>query len=395
MKKRLLVLGAAQTMIPAISVAKRMEIEIIITDRNPNAPGLALVDKHETVDITDTEGILRIAEKYRVDGVLPLNDFGVPTAAKVCARLGLPGVRVETAKNATHKAFMRQVWSRENLPQPNFEILEASNCYKPQGETKYPCVLKPAISGGGSRGAILVRNSSELKKNLDFSLEYSKDGTLILEEYVEGVEHMVDSLTWKGKTTVLGLSDTTCFDLPDYFIEGCHIYPSNIPRKLNSKISEIITKAVKAVGIKEGPSHCELITVDGEVKLLEIGARVGAGGSIASLIIPHTSGVNMMEETIKISLGMEPSIHPHKGGGSVMKFFNLKPGKVKHISGTEKIQEKEGLVFFYLSVKKGDEIKKMTSGLQRVGGFIVLAPTRKEAIRRANLIDETVEIQVH
>ncbi|MFX0210362.1 MAG: hypothetical protein ACFFDT_30565, partial [Candidatus Hodarchaeota archaeon] len=80
----LLILGASQYYIPRIKTAESMGLKTVVIDRNRHAEGRQYASVFEPVDFSDIETSIKIARKYEVDGVIPLNDYGVPTAAAIC-----------------------------------------------------------------------------------------------------------------------------------------------------------------------------------------------------------------------------------------------------------------------------------------------------------------------
>ena len=64
------ILGGGQWQLPTIRLAKSLGYRTLVTDMYAERPGYALVDEHAVIDITDQEGTLRVAEKYRIDGIV-------------------------------------------------------------------------------------------------------------------------------------------------------------------------------------------------------------------------------------------------------------------------------------------------------------------------------------
>ena len=88
----LLVLAASTYQLRTIRTAKRLGYRVVTTDNVPTNPGHALADQAYSTDTTDLEGVLAIARRERLDGVIaPCTDVAVPTAA-VFALVALPDV---------------------------------------------------------------------------------------------------------------------------------------------------------------------------------------------------------------------------------------------------------------------------------------------------------------
>lgn len=68
--------------------------------------------------------------------------------------------------------------------------------------------------------------------------------------------------------------------------------------------------ALDALQITDGASHGEFkITPDGEVRIIEIGSRMG-GDCIGSDLVPLSTGYDFMEMVIDVACGKEPRIVP-------------------------------------------------------------------------------------
>jgi formate-dependent phosphoribosylglycinamide formyltransferase (GAR transformylase) len=107
--KRLLIIGAGSEQVVAINKACSMGIEVIVTDMNPSAPGMALAHHAEVVSTHDVAGNLRVAQSFKVHGVITLSsETAVPVVAHIATVMGLPSFSQETAFWATNKNAMRK-----------------------------------------------------------------------------------------------------------------------------------------------------------------------------------------------------------------------------------------------------------------------------------------------
>ncbi|NMQ18946.1 hypothetical protein E4P82_06820 [Candidatus Competibacter phosphatis] len=98
-RKTLLVLAASRYQIPIITTAKRLGYRVLTIDNVPDNPGHALADQACFIDTTDIQGVLAVARRERVDGVIAAcTDVAVPTAAVVAQALDLPGISPDAAR---------------------------------------------------------------------------------------------------------------------------------------------------------------------------------------------------------------------------------------------------------------------------------------------------------
>ena len=120
MGKKLLVLGAGLLQIPTIRCAKKMGLDVLVADMNPDAIGFKESGiKKFVVSTTDTAGILDVARRENIDGILTAaSDVPMPTVAAVCEELGLHGVSRKCALQCTNKAEMREALEIAGVPIP-------------------------------------------------------------------------------------------------------------------------------------------------------------------------------------------------------------------------------------------------------------------------------------
>ncbi len=157
-RPRLLVLGAGPAQIGLLRRARERDLFVVAADRNPGAPGFEYADRRAVISAEDEQGIARLAEAERVEGlVAPGIDWPVAVAARVAERIGLPHpISPETAALVTVKARQRKRLEEAGIPQPRWTIVREDEETPP-----LPVVVKPP-DRQGQRGLSLVREPGEL-----------------------------------------------------------------------------------------------------------------------------------------------------------------------------------------------------------------------------------------
>ena len=392
--KKVIILGASRFNSKSIEAAQNAGYYVIVVDRNPDSFALEFADGYEVCDIIDKEGVLKLAKKHNVSGVVPINDYGVPTAAYICSRLGLPGISEQSASWATNKGTMRKRWIEKGISCP--EILFGTShleCVMAINEIGIPCVLKPASGfGGSSRGVIVVTDNSEIDSAIEFSQQFSKDKSIIIESYIEAItEHSAEVLIYNGVSTIVAISDKIKTPLP-YRVDKNVLYPSRLQGYQLEELKKEIIKSVQAIDINIGAAHVEIATTSNGPVLIEIGARCGGGGTPAP-IVPFVTGIEYIEELIRILCGDAPkNLTPTKNKGCNYHFITPEPGRVKYIVGYERILENSSVLDFGLFVAPGNEIVPVKTGIERSGFIIIGAETSKDALRIGNHLENLIEI---
>jgi len=387
--KAVLVLGGGVWNLRAIECVRAAGYRAVVADRDASAPGLALADEGHAADIADAAAVVEIARRAAVDAVLPLSDAGVPTAAAVAGALALRGLTPLTARLAIDKGLMRERWERDELPQPPFRIATTrEQAAKAAAELEPPLVVKPADSGGGGRGVSVVREPGELDWAWDFARPFARNGRVMVERFLEGVELTVEAIAHDGAVHVLAVSDKVKPPLRTRVATSLN-YPADLAPDVLERVEAIARAAVTSLGITDGPAHAELIVGQDGPVLVELGAR-GGGGHVFSTVIEAVSGVDAVRESARVLAGDEPDLRVRQRGGCVYRLLSPVNGVVRAIHGLEAARELPGVLAVGVTRKPGDVLGDLVDSLQRSGFAVVAGNDRAEAIRRADEVERTV-----
>jgi biotin carboxylase len=393
MSERVLLLGAGASYTNLIQASKRAGYEVVATDVDADAPGFEVADFAEAVDITDTEGILEVAKEYEVSGVIPINDYGVPTAAYVAEKMRLPGISPDVADSCIDKSALRRIWEKEGVPQPDFRVVTSlDEAEEAVSQIGVPVILKPTHSMGGSRGVSKVESRQEVKKAFNFASEaYDEHDEVLVEECVEGSEHSIEVLIGDEQKRVLVVSDKEKTP-PPYRVDKNVIYPSEKPYR--DEMERVALDSVGALGIDIGAAHVEMGVDDGEPKLFELGARCG-GGATADPIVRGVTGMDYFANLTDIYAGKEVE-HPDgaERNGVTYRFLTPDPGVVKEVIGIDQVSSWEGILDCQVWISEGDEIEEVKVGGDRSGSVVARADTREGAYRLAKEAEEEIEFML-
>jgi biotin carboxylase len=388
--KRVLVLGASVYCVPAIEAVRAAGYATVVVDRDPDAPGLAVADVGRVADLTDAPAVLAVAAEERVDGVLPLSDFGVPTAGYVAEALGLRGLTPRSAELATDKGLMREQWARDGLPNPDFRVVVSdAEARAACAELGLPLILKPAYSGGAGRGVSVVRDTAEVEWAYGFARTAARNGRVLVERFVEGVEVTVETISHRGEVHVLTTSDEVTLPLRTRVATSL-TYPADLPAAVADDVGALAREAVTSLGLLDGPGHLEMMLTDAGPVLLELNAR-GGGGHIFSLIVEAVSGVAMVRESARVLVGDEPDLRIRHDRGCVYLFFSPYGGTIRAIEGLDAARVMPGVLALGVTRKPGDVLGELENSLQRSGFAVVAGADRQEAVRRADAVSDTVQ----
>ena len=376
---KLLIIGASVLQLPAIRKAKEMGLEVAVADFNPNAIGIPYADHYFNASTIAIDAIVEVAKQYRPDGIMTLcTDMPMRSIAAATAALGLPGISMDTAIKATDKCEMIKAFKEHGVPSPwYFTIDDKKDLEAKRSLFSYPCIMKPSDSSG-SRGVMLISSPDELDDAYTYSVEHSRDGKVIVEEYLQGSEVSVEVIVLNGKANILQVTDKLTTGAPN-FVEMGHSQPSRFVGETLAQIHDVAARACAAVGITNGAAHVEMMATKDGPKMIELGARMG-GDCITTHLVPLSTGIDMVEAVIDMALGQEPNLTRTLHCGSAIRYFSVPCGKIQGIYGVDEALSVPGVKEVTLTKSVGDEVTSIHSSTDRVGMVIAQAPTADEAI---------------
>lgn len=391
--KRLFIIGASILQLPGIQKAKELGYYVGVADFNPEAVGIPYADEYYNVSTIDEKGVYEAAKAFGADGIMTLaTDMPMRAVAYATKKLGLPGISYDTAVKSTDKGEMIQAFEAAGVAHPWYYIVsspaEAAGIME---RISYPCITKPTDSSG-SRGVMLVHSREELEKALSYSYENGRKGGVIIEEYMVGPEVSVEVIVYGGIPHVLQITDKLTTGAP-HFVEMGHSQPSRLAQEDQQKIRDLASRAVKAVGIENGPAHVEIMLTKEGPKMVELGARMG-GDCITSHLVPLSTGVDMIKATIDISLGQTPDIAPKCQKGAAIRFLDAPVGTITAIEGAEEAKSIEGVREVSFTKQVGDTAGTIGSSTDRAGFVIAQAEDAEQAVSICETAQKIIEIIV-
>lgn len=386
----LLIIGAGPLQLPAYLAAKKRGLRVIGVDKNPQAVGLAHADVAENVDTRDVEGILRVARREQIGGVLTLcTDMPVIGVARVAAELQLPALSPAAAERATDKALMRVTLNSQGAPVPRFFVVQTvSEALEIVQALEFPVIVKPTKSSG-SRGVTTVRAIEHLAAAVARAQTQNSGMAVLIEEFIDGPEVSVESIS-VGKTHhIVAITDKRTTGEP-HWVEVGHVQPCRLSHDVQEQIKAATVASLDALGIRDAAGHTEIKIGAHGPKIMEIGARLG-GDYITTELTPRSTGVDMVEAIIDLALGRTPTITPLKKQGAAICYLTSRPGRIRAIAGVEDAQQVPGVCRIEIHAKEGEDIRPILSSLDRPGFVICEGDNAQQAEERAKNAAAKVE----
>lgn len=392
-KKAVLIFGVGPLQQSIINRAKKMGLYTVGIDPCEDATCRGDVDAFEVIGGQDYEGTCAVVEKYGIDAIVTAaTDKPLVMMARIADKYGFPFYSVETAQWSTDKFQMKQRFELGDVPHARGRLVKS---VAETADMVYPVIVKPR-DNSGSRGVKLCRTKEELEQSMAEALEYSKLDSVLIEEFIEGPEYSIEGLHYDAKSEVIQFTEKKTTEFP-YNVELGHIQPANINEENRQKIREIVAKIGKALKFENCPSHTELKINERGIFVIETSPRLG-GDYITSTLTPLSTGVNVEDELLRISLGEKISPIPQSVQYSGVRFFAFEEGNIiKHIPDTNFVKTWPHVVDFSFNLQVGDCVNQITSSLNRYGHLTLIAGNRasiedafekyEKAIKESVLID--------
>lgn len=374
-----------------IEILKDQNYNYVIIERK-NGPYIIREEEVIYVKSLETEEILdnikRYLEihEYNNVGILPGNDFCVPIAFEVGNKIGAktnPSISGILSRN---KELMRKRLQSCNIPQPisnSYKTFDEIDCSK----INFPVVVKPSDMTG-SINVKLVYTIKELEEAVNSIitteknvLDYPHNNIVLIEEYVEGPEFSIELFLEENKLLFSSVTEKEKGELP-YFVELGHVVPSSITtEEQNEILVQTAYQAAKAIEIKNGPVHAEIVLNNGIPKVIELTARIG-GDNIMELVDLAT-GIYLPEYAIRQCLGEKIVIKPNKRKGAAIRFITSQPGEIVNYTDSD-IQSRENVYKYSLNIPKNNKVNELTCSDDRLGYIIAIGKDGKTAKKNAH-----------
>lgn len=215
-----------------------------------------------------------------------------------------PGLKSSVV--AFDKQFTKAILKYHELLVPKSIELNKSNKNR-NLSSFYPVIVKPT-SNGASRGTMLVKKQSELKKAIKKAFNFSNE--VLIEEYIKGEEFTVGVVGHytnpKTLPVIMIKPKNDFFDYEAKYVQGKaeELCPAPISKNEELKLQRIAVKVYKAIKA-ENHARIDMIKKGDKIYILEINTFPGL---LSTSLFPkelEAAGISMkrfLDESIKNKL---------------------------------------------------------------------------------------------
>jgi len=292
--KTVLIPGASFPQIDAIEYCKRKGYRVAGCSYTAGDPGEHVLDVFKQVDIKDVEGMTRWAQECDASFIYTVgSDLAMPSVMAASEKLGLPHFLSSAAAQTCHaKHAMRQCLGngfKGNVPFGVYDNLEEALTYK-----DFPGMMKP-VDSQGQRGCFRVDCSEDIKENFAVSLDYSIEGKVIIEQFIEGEEISVNGYMCGGQLVFAAISDRYAFDeYPGGIIKEHRLPSERATGQTAEEVRDIVESSAQKLGILDGPCYYQImIGTDSHPYIIEVAPRLD--GCHMWKLIKYSCGVDLLD----------------------------------------------------------------------------------------------------
>jgi len=386
-------IGGGINQIPLIEEAKKLKMQVIGVDKDICAAGMFKCDIRIQESIDNYHEIYLKLKELLADGDITgvlTKSFGpaIKTASYISDKLNIPMLPYSRVDDFISKEKMKRIFKDNKINSPGF-ISFSGNSAHINKKASYPFVIKPVV-GHAKSDVELIKNEKELERYLKSSSS-KKDGYL-LENFIKGDEIIAIGIVHQKKFYLAEITDKVKSD-PPYFVDIMHISPSKYIN-LRDTIQEIGQSVADSFEIVTSPLLMELIvSEDGEIFLIEAAPEFG-GEFLSDVLIPRSTGYNIIREAIKAvtNKNFSPPGNKRKSRNAVI---------VKYITGTKgtllsfnPVNSKPGILLSRIFKDIGSSIRKPETNHDRIGVIIATGDTIEEAKDRAENAQMELNIRI-
>ena len=384
-------------MIDIIATAKDMGIFVIVADRSPDSPSKRFA--HLAVDIStnDIDSLERLCRAEMVDGVFTgFEDFNIHIACELCRRLDLPFYATrEQLDFVTNKINFKDKCRECGVP-----VVEQYALAEAIADGKYPYIIKPADSYG-SRGITICKDFDELKSGYEKAVGVSSTGTAIIERFVDndhGVELFYTVVNGNVHLTVTADRYTVRNGETTVPLPVAEVFPSRHQDEMREKLDPSIREMLKKMGIQNGLVLIQALYDGlGSYFIYEMAYRFT--GEQHYRLVEKQRGVKLSRMMIKAALGEDISEYDTEllddtcfDKPSINLAVILDSGKVKHISGLDKVFKIDEVISYNLTHFDGDVIAASGDYSHMLIRVNMVAESYEKLCRAVDLVDEYIEV---
>lgn len=383
-QKKLMLLGGIRYLLPVIKAAHEQGYYVITADYIPDNIAHKYSDEYVNVSIIDKEAVLKVAQEKQIDGIMSFGvDPGVVAASYVQNKMGLPSFgpfeSVEILQNKDKfRAFLAK--NGFNVPQAKgFDSVEAA--MEEIYWYPWPVIVKPT-DAAGSKGVTRVDKAEDLKPALEYAMEHSISGHIIVEEFIDkqGCSSDTDSFSEDGKLKFVSFcAQRFDAEATNPYTPAAYSWPSTFTKEQEEYLTSEIQRLITLLNLKTVVYNIEVrVAPNGKPYIMELTPR--GGGNRLCEMLRYATGVDMITAITRAMVGdpiLEPiEQKPYNGHWAEIILHADKDGVFDHLEINNDLPAE--IVEEDLWVEKGDKVESFEGANNAIGTLVLKFQTAED-----------------
>ncbi len=383
-QKKIMLLGGLRYLKPVIDAAHNQGYYVITADYLPNNIAHKWSDEYCNVSIIDKEAVLKEAQRLQIDGIMSFAcDPGVVAASYVQNKMGLPSFgpfeSVEILQNKDKfRAFLAK--NGFNVPQAKgFDSVEAA--MEEIYWYPWPVIVKPT-DAAGSKGVTRVDRAEDLKPALEYAMEHSISGHIIVEEFIDkqGCSSDTDSFSEDGKLKFVSFcAQRFDAEATNPYTPAAYSWPSTFTKEQEEYLTSEIQRLITLLNLKTCVYNIEVrVAPNGKPYIMELTPR--GGGNRLCEMLRYATGVDMITAITRAMVGdpiLEPiEQKPYNGHWAEIILHADKDGVFDHLEISKDLPAE--IVEEDLWVENGDKVEGFEGANNAIGTLVLKFQTAEE-----------------
>lgn len=376
-QKKIMLLGGIRYLLPVIKAAHEQGYYVITADYLPDNIAHKYSDEYVNVSIIDKEAVLKVAQEKQIDGIMSFGvDPGVVSASYVQNKMGLPSFgpfeSVEILQNKDKfRAFLTK--NGFNVPQAKgFDSVEAA--LEERYWYPWPVIVKPT-DAAGSKGVTRVDKAEDLKPALEYAMEHSISGHIIVEEFIDkqGCSSDTDSFSEDGKLKFVSFcAQRFDAEATNPYTPAAYSWPSTFTKEQEKYLTSEIQRLITLLNLKTCVYNIEVrVAPNGKPYIMELTPR--GGGNRLCEMLRYATGVDMITAITRAIVGdpiLEPiEQKPYNGHWAEIILHADKDGIFDHLEISKELPAE--IVEEDLWVEKGDKVEGFEGANNAIGTLVL------------------------
>ncbi|WP_195694653.1 ATP-grasp domain-containing protein [Priestia megaterium] len=386
-----------------VQLVKEKGYKIILLRKEISFDEIFDVDIPVEIDLNDEESVLekclQLTNQLEVISVFTMNEYRIPLASKISEILQLKyQLPYAASLRCRNKKMARQKLNEAGVGEVQYRLVTSDSNLESQLQgMDFPLIVKPS-NDSGSKNVYLCKNESEITTAIKHIVKSKKnivgqtiDSDILIEEFLDGPEFSIESVTVNGQTTIIGITKKLVTPYP-LSIEVGHDFPANLNTNEENEIKRLVEQSLAALDVDFAVTHTEVKLTEKGPRIVEVNAR--PGGDEIPHLVKAVTGVDLKALAFLVTLG--------KGIASI----DLSSSTVPSASIRFLLANKEGKVYFdeqfqSASIKEqkwyvndGESVQRTESNFNRLGYFIVYGDEQSPSCSKADSVEKELSITI-